>query len=174
MSKLIKIHHPNIVVDLKYSTEDNFTGHPIMERTDAYLLPAVADSLYRVADGLEKQNLFLVIWDAYRSPDEQMELLKSFSEDRYVAHHSNHAKGIAVDCTLADANKKRIDMGSQFDEFTVKSHDDYNHLSKSQESSRRTLKEIMNKNGFIVSPFEWWHFDYSELINNPTLDVQDV
>src|SRR5213079_3277971 len=93
---------PTIVIDLRYATEHNVTGHPLYPRgMRALILPSVAQQLAGA------QNL---LW-------------KYASKDQYVANPekgfgSMHSYGVSVDATLVDDWSQDASMPTKFDEFT--------------------------------------------------------
>ena len=64
MEHLVKVkdYIPDIWVDLKYASEDNFTGHKIYDFTEAYLRYGTVQKLMKVQEALRKQGLSLKIW----------------------------------------------------------------------------------------------------------------
>jgi zinc D-Ala-D-Ala dipeptidase len=74
-----------------------------------------------------------------------------------------HSTGAAVDLTLVDAAGKTVDMGSEIDELSARSHPDYYVNSDLPEAHhyrthRQLLNAIMLEAGFCRHPGEWWHF----------------
>ena len=57
---------PNIVQELAYATENNFTGKVIYNFTDAYLRCGTLKKLMKAQELLNQQGLGLKIWDAFR------------------------------------------------------------------------------------------------------------
>ena len=58
---------PTIVIDLRYATEQNVTGHALYPRgTRAMVLPSVAQQLAGAQAWLKQFRYRLKIWDAYR------------------------------------------------------------------------------------------------------------
>ena len=77
----------------------------------------------------------------------------------YIARHSGHTRGCAVDLTLVDASTmQELDMGSIFDFMDERSHHGAPGLSPLQEENRRLLCEVMCANGFRRYESEWWHY----------------
>ncbi|GAC1500163.1 MAG: hypothetical protein NVS1B10_03540 [Candidatus Saccharimonadales bacterium] len=66
---------------------------------------------------------------------------------------------MAVDVTLADQQGNYLDMGTDFDEFSLRAHANYEQLSKDQISNRQLLVDGMISASFRQWPYEWWHFD---------------
>ena len=87
-----------------------------------------------------------------------------FVADGYVSHPSDgvatHVRGIALDLTLLNKNDlTAIDMGSDFDEMSEKSHHNSVNISEEVKKNRIILADIMTKSGFEIYPNEWWHYN---------------
>ncbi|MBN2880803.1 M15 family metallopeptidase [Candidatus Woesearchaeota archaeon] len=150
----------NIVIDLRYASKNNFTNQVLYKSNDCLLRQDVALALDKVQQDLEKNNMTLKIWDAYR-PIEVQEILKSIINDpNFVSEFSNHSQGIAVDVTLSNQ-----EMPTDFDEFNEKANPNYNNLPENKIKNRNLLKSAMEKHGFKQNEYEWWHFDYINNLN---------
>ena len=96
--------------------------------------------------------------------------LRDFVAD--PASGSRHNRGAAVDLTLYDLGSGRhVEMGSGYDEFTERSYPDYPGLSVRERESRNRLRTAMEKQGFTIYPYEWWHFDYRAWSDYPILNL---
>ena len=78
-----------------------------------------------------------------------------------------HSTGAAVDITLVDADGETIDLGSEIDELSRRSHPDYYaHRTREDEQAfharRQLLDEVMRAAGFRRHPGEWWHFSLGD------------
>ncbi|MDJ0714544.1 MAG: M15 family metallopeptidase [Prochloraceae cyanobacterium] len=78
-----------------------------------------------------------------------------------------HSTGAAVDITLVDHRGETLDMGSEIDEISPRSHSNYYANSKTKErrqyhARRELLHQIMRKAGFRRNPGEWWHFSLGD------------
>jgi zinc D-Ala-D-Ala dipeptidase len=65
-----------------------------------------------------------------RSIQQQMWSIKP--DERYVANPakgSDHNRGTVVDLTILDRDGQPLDMGTPFDEFSLKAHHTYQELS---------------------------------------------
>lgn len=73
-----------------------------------------------------------------------------------------HATGGAIDLTIIDSDKKELDMGTPFDDFSVLAHTDSFENSDNEEikNNRRLLYSVMTNAGFTNYPSEWWHYDF--------------
>ncbi|HPZ10338.1 MAG TPA: D-alanyl-D-alanine dipeptidase, partial [Candidatus Eremiobacteraeota bacterium] len=165
---------PTIIIDLRYATEDNFTGKKVYSVNIAYLRPEVAKKLLKVQKKLKKIGLGLKIWDAYRPLSVQYKFWELVPDLRYVADPkvgSNHNRGAAVDVTLVDSKGKELPMPTEFDDFTEKAGRNYNKLPKEVIKNRKLLEDYMVSEGFLPLPTEWWHFDYKNIKDYPVLDI---
>ena len=75
---------PGIFVELKYATEDNFTGQVIYGFTDARLRYGTVKKLARVQAALLEQGYSLKIWDACRPVSAQFALWEVCPDPVYV------------------------------------------------------------------------------------------
>jgi D-alanyl-D-alanine dipeptidase len=51
-------------------------------------------------------------------------------------------------------------MGSEYDEFSIRSHFSYKNLSEKERENRNLLRQTMQKNDFVPINSEWWHFEF--------------
>ena len=159
-NNIVKFDDPRIISDLRYSSSSNIAGIPISDIKKVQVADSMVKLLRKVLEELELCNLKLVFWDAYRLEATQKKLRKINSNNNFVAEISNHCKGLAVDVTLANKDNKYLDMGTDFDDFSIKARSDYEGLSKKQMKNRRELKKVMEINGFSQDVYEWWHFNF--------------
>jgi D-alanyl-D-alanine dipeptidase len=156
-----------IRVDLRYATSNNFTGAPLpgYERADRGLLrPAAAADLADVEHALLKRGLSLVVLDAYRPVRATLAMVawahRVHRDDLigpYIAAHSEHNLGTAVDVTLeVQASGRVLDMGAPFDTFAPGAH--YASASGRALANRKLLRDAMIAGGFHPYDYEWWHF----------------
>ncbi len=169
---------PSILVELKYSTTDNFVGKDVYgELETASLQPMAAEKLAKASRWLQQRrpDLRLLIYDAARPQSAQWKLwnaLPQYSERQrrtYVAdprEGSIHSYGCAVDLTLATAQGKPLDMGTPYDFFGPKAYPSREaellkrgQLTKQQVENRRLLRHAMQAGGFMPIAYEWWHFN---------------
>jgi D-alanyl-D-alanine dipeptidase len=57
---------PDIVLDIRYATSNNFVGEAVYNIPKAYTRLPVAKALKKIQNELKKKNLGLKIYDAYR------------------------------------------------------------------------------------------------------------
>ncbi|HEX9251047.1 MAG TPA: M15 family metallopeptidase [Ignavibacteriaceae bacterium] len=114
---------PDIILDLRYTTNHNFLGVPVQGYISqkCYITKAAADSLSKVQAELRHFNLSLKIYDAYRpqqAVDHFVRWAKDLSDtltkkefyptvdksrlfiDGYIAEKSGHSRGSTVDLTV--------------------------------------------------------------------------
>lgn len=180
----IKEYIPSIVIDLKYASNDNFTGHIVngYESPKCLLTIEAARSLKYIQTILNKSGYSLKIYDAYR-PQRSVNHFINWSKNLsdtinksyyypnlaksilfklgYIASKSSHSRGSTVDITLVDITSgKEVDMGSSYDFFGLESSHDYKNISIIQKNNRKLLLDIMTKNGFSSYSKEWWHYTF--------------
>lgn len=169
----------SIVVDLKYSTTDNFTKTVLYDSLyNAYLHPLAAEKLVKAQHLLKEfdPNLSLLIYDAARPMSVQKKMyavVQNTPFHSYVANPSRtgmHNYGMAVDLTICNEDKMPLDMGTPFDFFGraagINKEDQLvseGVLTTDQVKNRRLLRRIMVEAGFIAIRGEWWHFNASSL-----------
>lgn len=153
---------PEIVVELKYATADNFTGQVIYDFQDAYLRYGTVKKLIAVAEALAERDLYLKIWDAFRPPAAQFKLWEAYPDPNFVSDpnvkYSSHSRGNTVDITLVDAQGNELEMPSSFDDFSALADRDYSDCSSAAAENALLLQETMEKHGFSGYRKEWWHF----------------
>jgi D-alanyl-D-alanine dipeptidase len=162
-------------------------------------------ALQRVQSDLAQQNLSLKVYDCYRptravaamarwaadphaTPDTSR-FYPALKKERlfalgYIALHSAHARGVAIDLTVvpkgshqppfdpaahfgscagpdaARAPDNSLDMGTSFDCFSMKSWTRATGLTRDEQARRALLVKAMARHGFVNYKREWWHFSY--------------
>jgi zinc D-Ala-D-Ala dipeptidase len=174
--ELVKLD-PTIKLDIRYATENNFLSTPMYEQARAFLQRPAAEALVRASHELNKQGLGLLIHDAYRpwyitrmfwdaTPPDKHEFVAD------PAKGSNHNRGCAVDTTLYDLKTgHELPMPSLYDEMSERAHPNYQGGTETERHNRQTLRAAMEKQGFTVYEFEWWHFDYKDWKQYPIMNV---
>lgn len=88
------------------------------------------------------------------------------------AKGSKHNRGCAVDLSIFDLNTgNAIPMPSGYDEFTERASPNYEGGTEEERKNRDLLRSLMESEGFIVNPKEWWHFDYKDWEKYPIYDL---
>lgn len=160
---LVDSYVPNIRVELKYATTDNFTGQVIYDFTACYLRYGTAKKLTAAAQLLEELGYGLVIWDGYRPVSAQQKLWDVYPDPNYVSPpgtgKQTHCRGIAVDVTLYDLTTgQHVKMPTEFDHFSPLADRDYSDCGEDAAANALLLEEILSSCGFQPYFGEWWHF----------------
>ena len=168
---------PDAVIDLRYATPNNFIGTPLYPPDARCLVhESLADGLAIAANALRATGDVLVFWDCYRPHDVQVRMYEAVSDPGWVARPGafarSHETGRSVDVTLASA-QGLVDMGTDFDEFSPRSHAyATDGISAQQRANRARLRDAMSAGGLTVYSGEWWHFDgLGAHVERPILDV---
>ena len=163
------------VTDLRYATEDNFTGIKLYPSGICCLQEDTAWKLAAANRELQKKGLSIKIWDAYRPLSVQKKMWKLMPDSRYIANPykngSKHNRGAAVDVTLVDKNGKELEMPSGFDDFSKRAIRNNPAMSAAAAKNLKLLTDAMTKNGFKAISTEWWHFDDTAYAVWPLLDI---
>ncbi len=159
---LISDYIPEIRTDIRYATENNFTGKVIYESDEAYLRYGTVKKLLEVQNELKEAGYELLIWDAYRPTEAQWKLWEICPDPSFVSNpnngYSSHSRGNTVDITIVRSDGSEVEMPSGFDEFTELADRDYSDVSKFAGNNAKMLEDIMKKHGFTGYRKEWWHY----------------
>lgn len=167
--------NPNIVLDIRYATENNFLKRKVYSVARCVLRGTAARRLVQVQQDLEKKGLGLKVYDCYRPLSVQKLMWQIKPDPNYVANPakgSRHNRGAAVDLTLVDRNGKELEMPTGFDDFTVRANRNYKGASTQAKKNSKLLEDTMKKYGFLPLPTEWWHFDAPDWNKYAILDVK--
>jgi len=197
---------PSIIQDIRYAGSNNFVGRklPGYDAAECVVRREVGRRLKAVQQELATRNLSLKMFDCYRPARAVAEMVawaangkETAAEHRYnpafskadlfrlgyIATHSGHSTGAAVDLTLVDlrtdnsakfdprkdyadctapvaarAPEGSIDMGTGYDCSDVKAHTAATMISPAQRRWRNLLVTAMARQGFVNYSKEWWHF----------------
>jgi zinc D-Ala-D-Ala dipeptidase len=167
-------------------------------RRDTWLRAGAATSLARVNERLRPYGYELLVLDGYRSVECQQALYDFYFEQgrasldmptddachayanqfvrntaRFSPHNSDawpaHSTGAAVDITLRSlATREQVDMGSNFEEMSETSHNDYfeRQLALGNIAAddprlwhRRLAHWALESEDWVNSPWVFWHYD---------------
>lgn len=172
---LVKKYIPDIYVELRYATENNFTGVKIYDFTEAYLRYGTVKKLAQVQKELKLQGYSLKIWDAYRPFEAQQKLWEVYPDPNYVANPANgmkkHNLGGTVDITMVAADGSIIPMPTEFDDFSLKADRNYSDIDNEEAVNNvMILQNAMENNGFTGYQGEWW--DYSDTVEYEAVDFE--
>lgn len=165
-NKLVEVMDfvPDVKLDIRYATANNFTGEIIYSSPMAFVRIPVAKALVIVQKSLQKYGLGLVIYDAYRPYSATVKFYEVYKDTNFVAspwQGSRHNRGAAVDVGLIDLQTgEEIQMPTGFDSFTEAASPGYMNLPENVIKNREMLINEMQNHGFKVYPSEWWHFDF--------------
>ncbi len=168
---------PDAVVDLRYATPRNVTGHPIYPAGARCLLrPAVAMRLVRAAELLRAKGFRLRLYDCYRPLSVQKLLFAKESRPGYVADPSHggshHNRAAAVDVGLVDLSGFEVALPTDFDDFTPRARASATHgIPPEARAHRDALRDARVAAGFLPSRTEWWHFSAPAAHGSPLLDL---
>ncbi len=197
---------PTIRQDIRYAGANNFVGRPLegYGAAECVVKRDVGLRLKRVQAELGSQNLSLKVLDCYRPERAVHDMVMwarngqetpaerrynpAFSKKDlfrlgYIAAHSGHSTGAAVDLTLVDlkadnsrafdpskayadctapaaarAPEASVDMGTGYDCSDLKAHTAARSVTKDQRRWRNLLVAAMARQGFVNYAKEWWHF----------------
>lgn len=165
----------NSIFDIRYASENNFTGKIVYPSAGAYLCKPAAEALILAEADLAGLGIGLKILDAYRPYQATIKFWEIVQNPDYVADPklgSRHNRGCAVDVSLILlADSLELEMPTPFDDFTKKAASDFPDLSPQVLKNRLLLKTTLEKYGFSQLSSEWWHFDYKSWKAYPVLDI---
>ena len=197
---------PSILQDIRYAGANNFVGRTLSgyEGAECVVKREVGLALKRAQQELGPQKLSLKMLDCYRPARAVHDMVLWAQNGRetpaerrynpafgkkdlfrlgYIAKHSGHSTGAAVDLTLVDlkadhsprfdpvksyadctapasarAPEASVDMGTGYDCSDVKAHTAASSITPVQRRWRKMLVAAMAKQGFVNYSKEWWHF----------------
>jgi zinc D-Ala-D-Ala dipeptidase len=197
---------PSIIQDIRYAGANNFVGRPLAgyDAAECVVTRDVAIRLKAIQRELAAQNLSLKMFDCYRPARAVADMWawahdgKDSAADKrfspafskkdlfrlgYIATHSAHSTGAALDLTLVDlaadnsaafeshktyadctapaearAPEGSVDMGTGYDCTDVKAHTRAASITPAQRRWRDRLIAAMARQGFVNYFREWWHF----------------
>ena len=168
-------NNSEIVLDMKYSTTDNFMNADVYGGFHrCFMAPVAAKMLLKACEELKAKHpdLQFHIWDTLRPRSIQAQFydhLKGTPFQNYVAAPqpgSLHNFGMAIDLTLRTRDGELLDMGTGFDDFRdlaqpklEKQFLASGELTEAQYQNRLLLRGLLESQGFKVLEHEWWHFN---------------
>jgi len=167
---------PKIKLDIRYASTNNFLGTPVYSEAAAFLQRPAAEALLRVEKKLEAMGYGLLIHDAYRPWYVTKVFWEATPEDKRIfvadpSQGSRHNRGCAVDLSIYElASGKPVEMVGVYDEMSERSFPGYPGGTSRERWHRELLRHAMEEEGFLVYPFEWWHFDYGDWQKYPILN----
>jgi zinc D-Ala-D-Ala dipeptidase len=197
---------PTIIQDIRYASSNNFVGRPLKGygAAECVVKREVGLRLKAIQQELSKQNLSLKMFDCYRparavadmwawaqngkETPAQRRFNPAFAKADlfrlgYIATHSLHSTGGALDLTLVDlkadnsatfdpnkayadctapaearAPEASVDMGTGYDCSDRKANTAAGSITPAQRRARNLLVAAMARQGFVNYSKEWWHF----------------
>jgi zinc D-Ala-D-Ala dipeptidase len=197
---------PTIIQDIRYAGSNNFVGRPLAgyDAAECVVKRDVGRALKGIQQELAPRKLSLKMLDCYRPVRAVRDMVvwaqngretpaerrynPAFSKKDlfrlgYIAEHSGHSTGAAVDLTLVDltadnsprfdpdkayadctapasarAPEASVDMGTGYDCSDVRAYTAANSTTSVQRRWRNMLVSAMAKQGFVNYSKEWWHF----------------
>jgi zinc D-Ala-D-Ala dipeptidase len=168
----------HIDIDLRYAGTNNFEGRVLYDGIDcAWLRVEAARGLRAAAAWLAAHHprLRLVVLDALRPQRVQEAIWRDLAGTPSALYFADpalgsiHSYGMAIDVTLLDETGRELDMGSGFDEMSLRSHPALEDeqlaagaITPAHIESRRVLRRAMHEGGFHGIATEWWHFNHGD------------
>ena len=166
---------PDIKLDIRYATTQNFTGDKIYTLAKAYARKPVAESLKRAQADFKKLGYSILIFDAYRPYKATIRFYEVYKDTTYVAspyRGSRHNRGCAVDMSLVDLKTgKELKMPTEFDSFQKEAWPTTPISDPVARKNRELIISVMEKHGFKVNASEWWHFDFKGYQKYEVMDI---
>lgn len=172
----------DFIIDLRYATEDNFTGQKVYNSSECYIDRHTAEILIKARDLFKRDGYRVKIWDAYRPISAQARFWEIMPNDDFVARppdmskittfRPTHMNGQCVDITLTDMEGNDIEMPTYFDDLTEKASLAYEGHNETARKNGEYMKKVMESVGFQAYSGEWWHFYDVSTEPTPFLDFQ--
>jgi len=162
----------DVLIDIRYATDDNFTGHPVYARAACFLNPEAEAHLVRAIALAKALGLRLKLFDGFRPAEAQWRLWNFRPDPEFLAdprRGSPHSRGAAIDLTLVDGDGVELDMGTGFDAFTPLSHHGVTEIGETAQRNRLILLGLMTAAGWDFYRNEWWHYQLFDARRFPLL-----
>lgn len=166
---------PDIILEIGYATEKNFTGKKIYTLARAYVRKPVATALRQAQAEFKKMGYGIKVYDAYRPYKATVKFYEEYHDTTYVAspyRGSRHNRGCALDMTIIDLKTgKELPMPTPWDAFDTQAWPTAVISDPIIRKNRDLLIAVMERNGFTVYEHEWWHFDFNGWKNYEVMDI---
>jgi D-alanyl-D-alanine dipeptidase len=165
--------NPELLLDIRYATDDNFLGRAVYDAARCLLVPDAAERLIEAERRLRAEGYGLVVWDCYRPRSVQYAMWEILPDPDYVAdpaRGSRHNRGAAVDVGLRALDGRDLVLPTAHDDFTPRAHRDAIDLPAEAVANRERLERAMASAGWIPLSTEWWHFDAPDWERYPLRD----
>ena len=194
---LTELSGERFIIDLMYAGTRNVAGFAAYEEiglgNKAFVHQQVFECLMKIVPILKHHNLKMCIRDAYRPPRAHILLQKKVAMPGLFAANyqlSNHCHGTAIDVCLTDEKGKTLAYPTETDAYTdditqalrkgnfqslqdnlLKARHNYMYAPYEALANRSFLKELMESNGFLAIPHEWWHYNLQGFEKYPVLET---
>lgn len=170
---------PDLYVNLRYAGTDNLAGRAIYSYQDAYLRYGTVVKLKKVQEELSAQGLSLLIWDAFRPLDAQMDLsiILPNNGTNPVKGTIPFNNGGTLSLAIVKADGTPVALPSDFDEDGAKSDRNFSDVSAEAGKYASLLDSLMQKHGFNRYLTKWYRYTDSNaysLITTKTLDESGI
>lgn len=172
---------PEIRLDIKYATTDNFVKLKLYTSARCFLQRNVAQALSTANAALMKQGFRLLVHDCYRPFSVQKIFWKLLPDSRFVARPvekngkpvkgSRHNRGAAVDVTITALDGSKLEMPTAYDAALELASPNSKHHTPGARKHLGILRKAMLDAGFSPIKTEWWHYDGPNHEKYPLLDV---
>ncbi len=175
--KLLEINSEkfNVDIDLRYATDNNFTGNKVYNYNKCFLIKEALDKLKKAIILAEQLDYKIRIYDSFRTQEAQKKLWDFNPDPNFLSDPqkgSPHSRGVAIDLTLLDSRGKELDMGTEFDTFDKTSFHGNHLVGKEATINRHILLSIMTIAGFDFYINEWWHYQLFNSREYPLIDIK--
>lgn len=167
----------DVELDLAYATASNFTGRAIYRHAKCYLHADAAERLNQAVVLAGELGLRLRIFDGFRPVEAQWVLWNHAPDPEFLAdprRGSPHSRGIAVDLTLVDDAGTALEMGTEFDAFSPRSHHGSVDIDAKAQSNRHLLLGLMTAAGWDFYRNEWWHYQLFDSPRYPLVEDHEL
>lgn len=163
---------PDISVDLRYGTRQNVCQQALYPPDMPCLLKkSTALKLRKAQQILRPLGYAIRIWDAWRPPEVQVELMEKGGHTGMFLNPkvawSRHCSGFAVDLTLIDLAGHEEPMPTSHDEAGDRAYFQYSGDNQRIRHNLEVLQQTMQSLRFTLIDMEWWHFDDADYIAHP-------
>jgi D-alanyl-D-alanine dipeptidase len=167
----------DVLIDLMYAGENNFTGQVIYDHALCFLHAEAEACLRKAIAAARGFGFRLKILDAFRPQEAQEALWAVAPNPDYIADPakgSNHTRGVAVDLTLVGADGLALDMGTPVDTMNAASHHFHAAHPAQIQVNRMRLLTVMLEAGFVHHPHEWWHYQLPDAQRFALIDSRET
>ena len=171
----IKKAIPDIRLDIRYATRNNFMQQVMYKQARAFARKPVVEALKKIQKELKLKGYGLKIFDGYRPYAITIAFYQKASDKNFVANPakgSKHNRGCAIDLTIVNLKTgKDVAMATPYDSFLPAAAANYEPVSNEVRKNRQFLINAMKKHNMNVLDNEWWHYDFSGWQGYELMDI---